>query len=76
VGVGTSGAQATGDAATTGVQGAALASYLLFEAPFTRELIALGETDTLARQDEVLRFFGWDTAPARTLRGGPDIVLP
>ena len=42
--------------------GAALASYLLFEAPYTRELIALGEADTLARRDEVLRFFGWNGA--------------
>ena len=40
-------------------RGAALASYLLFEAPFTRELIALGEADTMARRDEVLAFFGW-----------------
>jgi NTE family protein len=44
--------------------GAALASYLLFEAPFTRELIALGEADTFARRDEVARFFGWDKRPA------------
>lgn len=48
--------------------GAALASYLLFEAPYTRELIALGEADTLARRDEVVRFFGW--APR------PDLLLP
>lgn len=41
--------------------GAALASYLLFEAPYTRELIALGEADTRARRDDVLRFFGWPT---------------
>jgi NTE family protein len=40
--------------------GAALASYLLFEAPYTRELMALGESDTYARRDEVARFFGWD----------------
>jgi NTE family protein len=40
-------------------RGAALSSYLLFEAPYTRELIALGEADTEARRDEVLRFFGW-----------------
>ena len=40
-------------------RGAALASYLLFEADFTRELMALGESDTMARRDEVARFFGW-----------------
>ena len=40
-------------------RGAALASYLLFEAPYTRELIGLGVKDTLARRDEVLGFFGW-----------------
>ncbi len=36
--------------------GAALASYLLFERPFTSELIDLGVADTLARRDEVLAF--------------------
>ena len=41
-------------------QGAALASYLLFEAPYTQELMALGERDAMARADEVRRFFGWD----------------
>jgi NTE family protein len=41
-------------------RGSTLASYLLFEAPFTQELIALGEADTFARRDEVVRFFGWD----------------
>ena len=41
-------------------QGAALASYLLFEAPFTRELIEMGVGDTLARADEVASFFRWD----------------
>lgn len=45
-------------------RGAALASYLLFEAPYTRELIALGEADTLARRDDVLRFFDWGRAQA------------
>lgn len=41
------------------MQGAALASYLLFEAQFTRALMRLGTTDTLARRDEIERFFGW-----------------
>ncbi|SPE20069.1 conserved exported hypothetical protein [Burkholderiales bacterium] len=36
--------------------GAGLASYLLFEAPFTRALIDLGYRDTLARRDAVLAF--------------------
>jgi NTE family protein len=40
-------------------RGAALASYLLFEAPYTRELMALGRSDTFARREEVMAFFGW-----------------
>ena len=39
--------------------GAALASYLLFESGYTRELLALGRADTLARRSEVCAFFGW-----------------
>ena len=48
-------------------RGAALASYLLFEAPYTRQLIALGEADALARRDEVLAFFGWSAQGDRTV---------
>ena len=45
-------------------RGAALASYLLFESAYTRELIALGRHDTLARRQEVATFFGWGVASA------------
>ncbi len=47
-------------------RGAALASYLLFEADFTRELMDLGEADTQARCHEVMRFFGWSAATDKT----------
>ncbi len=51
--------------------GSALASYLLFEAPYTRALMAMGERDTEARRSEVEAFFGW-TRP--TLPGAPIAV--
>ncbi len=47
-------------------RGAALASYLLFEASYTRSLIELGQIDTLNRRDEVLRFFGRGDSSRRT----------
>ena len=51
-------------------RGAALASYLLFEAPYTGELMALGVSDTMAKRDEVLRFFGWTgTTPKGRVEG-------
>ncbi len=48
-GIGVRGAQAGGS-------GTALASYLLFEADYTRELLALGDSDTMAREAEVRHF--------------------
>lgn len=42
----------------TEARGSALASYLLFESSYTCELIRLGQLDTHARKDDVLRFFG------------------
>ena len=49
------GVQGQGDDA----RGAALASYLLFESAYTRELMALGVGDTMQRRDDVIAFFGW-----------------
>jgi NTE family protein len=76
VGVGGAGKEAAG--------GSGLASYLLFEAPYTRELMALGEADVMARRDEVNQFFAWDRVdPAARraqqvlpLTGGLDLELP
>ncbi len=47
------------------VKGAALASYLLFEAAYTRELMDLGYADALNQSDEVRNFFGWYETPER-----------
>ena len=52
------GVQGRGDDA----RGAALASYLLFEAGYTRELMALGVADTMKRRAAVVDFFGWQAA--------------
>jgi NTE family protein len=39
--------------------GGALASYLLFEPGFVQTLVALGEHDAYAQQEELLAFFAW-----------------
>ncbi len=56
------------------VRGAALASYLLFESAYTRDLMALGRADTLAKREEVCRFFGWKDvgAPVQTAMQAAD----
>lgn len=42
------------------VKASALASYLLFDADFTRELMDLGRADTMRQRDAVCAFFGWE----------------
>jgi NTE family protein len=46
--------------------GAALASYLMFESAYTRVLIDLGFNDTMARRDEVVSFLALPSEPAQS----------
>jgi NTE family protein len=46
-----------GGIGATELRGATLASYLLFEASYARELMDLGRRDTYSRRDDVLSFF-------------------
>jgi NTE family protein len=50
--------------------GSGLASYLLFEAPYTRALIDLGYGDTMARREEVMSFLTdrRESSPSQTPR--------
>lgn len=42
----------------SGRTGSTILSYLLFEAGYTKELIALGFADGMRQRDDILRFFG------------------
>jgi len=58
------------------IKGGALASYLLFEGGYTRELMALGHADATRQQAEVCTFFGWnDPVPAGQRRNTADKAI-
>lgn len=58
----------------TEIRGAAFASYLLFEASYTNELIALGWKDTMVRKADVLGFFGLNQTAETPAGTEPELV--
>lgn len=63
-----------GGIGATELRGSALASYLLFEASYTNDLIRLGQRDTLVRRSDILAFFGHD--PTRVSEAPESTRLP
>ena len=57
-----------GSGATTG-QGSTIISYLLFEEGFCRALIDLGYNDAMRRENEILRFLGFNPVDVHGLAG-------
>ena len=53
-----------------GRAGAQLASYVMFESTYTRELIGLGYADGLRRRTELLEFLGGDALSQTTVLPG------
>ena len=64
------------NSSTRDSQSAVLASYLLFEPPFTRELMALGRADAAQQRAAIVRFFGWNDPRAPGAAGGEASASP